>query len=233
MRHQTDLHTLCDHFLSCLILCIKLNQGEWLELHVFYIFLISLANNIDNFGVRLAYSIRGIQIRFRINLWISVITFVISFCGAYFGDLFSHFLSNQAASDVSAIILVVIGLWIMMSPSFRQENRETIDNNESNWVADLLENPPKADSDCFKEMDFYEATLLGIALSFDNIGSGLGAGMIGLNSFYVGLFSAVISFLAIWFGNYVTEFIDKWNLGNKAIIVAGCSLILLGLKQVM
>jgi putative sporulation protein YtaF len=196
--------------------------------------MISMANNIDNIGVRLAYSILGIKIRISINLWISVITFVISFFAAYCGGIISCLVSMQAASEISAIILVTIGLWIMLSPYFKKkENEEAIDKNKLNWATDILEKPEKADMDCSKDIDFKEATLLGIALSINNIGGGLGAGMIGLNSLYVGIFSAVISFLALWAGNFITEFIEKWNFGNKATIIAGISLILLGVKQIL
>ncbi len=84
-----------------------------------------------------------------------------------------------------------------------------------------------------KDIDFKEATVLGIALSINNIGGGLGAGLIGLNSWLVGLLSAVISFLALWAGNYVTEFFMKWKLGNAATITAGVVLIAIGIEQVL
>ena len=57
--------------------------------------------------------------------------------------------------------------------------------------------------------------------------------MIGLNSFFVGFFSAVISFLALWAGNYIIDFFNKWNLGKKATILAGVLLIIIGIKQVI
>ncbi len=84
-----------------------------------------------------------------------------------------------------------------------------------------------------KDIDFKEATVLGIALSLNNIGGGLGAGLIGLNSWPVGLLSAVISFLALWAGNYVTEFFMKRRLGNAATIMAGVVLIAIGIEQVL
>ena len=75
--------------------------------------------------------------------------------------------------------------------------------------------------------------MLGIALSINNIGGGMGAGMIGLNSFLVGLFSAIFSFLALWAGNYIAEFFMRWKLGNAATIVAGMALIAIGIEQIL
>ena len=133
------------------------------------------------------------------------------------------------------ILLIAIGLWIMLEPYFRKESNDIIEptvNQECN-IYGILKKPESADSDNSKDIDYKEATLLGIALSINNIGGGLSAGMIGLNSFFVGFFSAVISFLALWAGNYITEFFNKWNLGKKANIIAGILLILIGIKQII
>jgi putative sporulation protein YtaF len=84
-----------------------------------------------------------------------------------------------------------------------------------------------------KHIDFREATLLGIALSINNVGGGVSAGMIGLNSFWVGFLSAVLSFIALWAGNYVAVFFIKWNISKKATVVAGLLLIAVGIEQIM
>ena len=96
-----------------------------------------------------------------------------------------------------------------------------------------MKNTENADEDNSNDIDFKEATFLGIALSINNIGGGLSAGIIGLNPFFIGFFSAVISFVALWAGNYITDFFKKHNIGNKATIVAGIMLILLGIKQIL
>jgi putative Mn2+ efflux pump MntP len=57
--------------------------------------------------------------------------------------------------------------------------------------------------------------------------------MIGLNPFWVGLLSAVLSFLILWAGNYMAEFLIKWNLSNKAAIAAGILLIAIGIERVI
>ena len=84
-----------------------------------------------------------------------------------------------------------------------------------------------------KHIDFREATLLGIALSINNVGGGLSAGMIGLNSFWVGFLSAVLSFIALWAGNYIAEFFVKLNIDKKTPVVAGLLLIAIGIEQII
>jgi putative sporulation protein YtaF len=203
--------------------------------HLFYILLISLANNLDNIGVRIAYSIRGIKISIPINLWISIITFIISGFAAYSGTLITGFLSKQLSSVVSMSLLSGIGLWIIAEP-YMKKSCDDLNGSQKKCGTNIwhvFTNPEEADKDNSKHIDFKEATVLGVALSINNIGGGLGAGMIGLNSFWVGFFSALISFLALWAGNYITVYFTKWNIGNKATVVAGIALILIGIEQLL
>jgi len=203
--------------------------------HFFYTFLIALTNNFDNIGVRIAYSIRGIRISTLINLWISVITFVISFFAAYSGSIISGVVSKQLSSVIAMLLLTAIGLWMILEPYMKKDNdstNETVEDSKIHFGHVLLD-PQKADMDNSKHIDFKEATFLGIALSINNVGGGVSAGMIGLNSFWVGLLSAILSFIALWAGNYVAEFFLRWNLSKKAAVVAGLLLIAIGIEQII
>lgn len=93
--------------------------------------------------------------------------------------------------------------------------------------------PEKADRDNSKHIDFKEATLLGIALSLNNVGGGLSAGILGVNAFLVAFLSAVLSFVALWAGNYVSALFIRLNIAEKATIVAGLVLIAIGIEQIL
>lgn len=204
-------------------------------MHFVYLTLIALANNIDNISVRIAYSIRGIKISLWKNLWISIITFFISSISAFSGSILLNILSKQTCSIISLLLLVSIGLWIILEPYFKKENTSEplTDRNENVNIIKILDEPERADIDKSNDIDFKEATLLGIALSINNIGGGLSAGVMGLNVIFIGLFSAVISFFAILSGNYITGLFRKWSFEEKANIIAGILLIALGIKQII
>lgn len=204
-------------------------------MHLIYTIFIALVNNLDNISVRIAYSIRGIKITTPKNLWISVITFFISSLAAFSGNAVSQAFSNKVSSILSMTMLVIIGLWIILEPYFKKENKvkDKESSIQNSNIYNILKEPETADADNSKDIDFKEATFLGIALSINNVGGSLSAGMIGLNSFFIGFFSAVISFLALWAGNYITEFFNKWNLTKKANIISGVILILIGIKQIL
>lgn len=204
-------------------------------MHLVYICFIALVNNIDNIGVRIAYSIRGIKISILKNIWISIITFFISSLASFLGSTLSSVMSKSLSSVLSMILLTVIGLWIILEPYLKKKSDfKTKDSNiKQNSIYNILKKPENADMDNSNDIDFKEATFLGIALSINNVGGGLSAGMIGLNYFFVGFFSAVISFAALFAGNYVTDFFIKRNIGNKATVIAGVVLILIGIKQIL
>jgi len=42
----------------------------------------------------------------------------------------------------------------------------------------------------------------------------------GLNSFWAGFLSSVLSFIALWAGNYVAAFFVKLNIAEKTPVVA-------------
>jgi len=204
-------------------------------LHALYTFFIALSNNFDNIGVRIAYSIRGIKISHPINLWISVITFFISGFAAYSGSIISGYFSKQLSSIIAMVLLSAIGIWMIADHYIKRRRNlylaEKSDEEDAKSILHVLANPEKADMDKSKHIDFKEATILGIALSINNVGGGLSAGMIGLSSFWVGLLSAVISFIALWAGNYIAEYFIKWNISNKATVAAGLVLIGIGIGQ--
>lgn len=133
------------------------------------------------------------------------------------------------------LVLVSIGILTIMGLYFNKEvtyEYETDTRGKNNFF-NIVNKSEKADITNYKNIDYKEATLLGIALSINNIGGCLSAGMIGLNSFLVGFFSALISFFVLWIGNYITVFFNKFNLGKKATIAAGVMLIVIGLKEVI
>jgi putative sporulation protein YtaF len=202
--------------------------------NVFYTLFIALTNNIDNISARIAYSIRGIRISIPINIWISVITFVISAFAAFSGTMITGFVSKRLSSIIAMLLLTAIGLWMMAEPYMKKNNESPEDAGQENGknVFSVMMKPEYADKDHSKHIDFKEATVLGVALSINNIGGGISAGVIGLSPLWVGLLSAVINFLALWMGNYIARIFIAWNLSKKATVVAGMILIAIGIEQI-
>ena len=214
--------------------CLARTKGN--RMHQFlYTFFIAVTNNADNVAARIAYSIRGIRISTPINVWISIITFFISSLAAFSGTMVSGLFGKHLASIIGMVILTCVGLWMILEPfvSKPEEPEGRSQKAKKSGIFGIMMKPEKADADDSKHLDFKEATFLGVALSINNIGGGLSAGMIGLNPFWVGLLSAVINYIALWGGNYIAEAFIKWKLADRAGIVAGMILIAIGIEQLM
>ena len=211
---------------------LKNIHASWYVQNFSYAFLIALANNVDNLGARIAYSIQGTKVSTPINLWISVITFVISFGAAYLGTQVTGSFGAEAASVIAMVLLVGLGALMILGASKPAwyEDDPSEKGSASLWTVFLK--PHYADVDASKHIDFKEGTVLGIALSINNIGGGLSAGIIGVTPLLVGFLSAVVSFVALWAGNYVAEFFVRRGIANKAAVVGGLLLIIIGIKQV-
>lgn len=194
-----------------------------------YALLIALTNNIDNIGARIAFSIKGIRITLWINLWISVITFIISTASAYVGEILLSLINVRMCSYISMVLLIGIGVWFIIEPRIKHKK----DKGNPNVILDILDNPEEADINKSKDIDFKEATLLGIALSINNIGGSLSAGMIGINTWMVGGLSAAINFIALWAGNYLSAYFQRFKLKEKSALISGIILILIGIKQIL
>ncbi|MEQ8154706.1 MAG: sporulation membrane protein YtaF [Clostridiaceae bacterium] len=203
-------------------------------MNLLYILFIAFANNIDNISVRIAYSIKGIKISAAKNLWISFITFAIASTAAFLGQFVSVVVSPRISSYISMIFLTAIGVWILIEPYIsKRAHMESENDDQEISLQGILKNPEKADINNSKDIDYKEATFLGIALSMDNIGGGFSAGIIGLNVVFIGAVSAVISFAALWIGHYIAGFLSRWNIGKKASVISGILLILIGLNRII
>lgn len=190
-----------------------------------YAFLIALANNVDNLGARIAYSIRGVKISALVNLWIAVITFIISTASALSGAFVAESLGTKAASVTAMVLLVGVGFWLILPEWKKPKHHPYQSRNTSLWTI--------FDTDLSKHIDFKEGTILRIALSINNIGGGLSAGMIGTSAYLVGLLSAILSFIALWAGNYFADFFIRRHIADKAAVISGLLLIAIGIKQVI
>ncbi|MDE2604892.1 MAG: manganese efflux pump [Burkholderiales bacterium] len=193
---------------------------------------IALANNVDNLGARIAYSLGGIKISLPVNLWVAAITFVISLLAAFLGAELTQALGRSFSSWTAMALLVALGAWMIVQPRLSARRGTDDAREERGTVLGIFLRPETADRDDSKHIDLKEATLLGIALSINNVGGGMSAGMLGLDPFLIGALSAALSFLALWAGNYVAELFARGKGDRRMTTIAGILLIALGLHQV-
>ena len=167
--------------------------------------LLAFAVSIDSFGVGATYGLRNIRIPIKSVFVIALCSGAVMFISMNIGFGLAALLPVKVANAIGAVILVGIGVWALYSSQGvtkhehdGQKSEYTkqvfkIEIKQLGLVIQILKKPFMADMDRSGTISMGEAFLLGIALSLDAFGAGLGAAMIGLSVWAVPPVIAVMS----------------------------------------
>ena len=140
-----------------------------------------------------------------------------------FGIVLAFFLPNGSAVILGALVLVVVGLWIILQQYFL--------NLWDCLIINILKEPVQADLNKSGEIDLKEAFFLGFALAMDALGAGLGAAMSGYSLFWTSLLVGATEFIMINSGIIVGQRLQIDRLKKTATILPGGIIIILGLTK--
>jgi putative sporulation protein YtaF len=218
--------------------------------------ILAFAVSLDGFGVGVMYGLRKIRIPFLSIGIISLWSGIIIFSSMQIGVWLTSFLQPAAAKRIGAVILIGIGIWalIQMVQQKHQdpESKATQPANsaasdvlqkaknivyiELKWfglVIQILRTPSIADVDKSGYISASEATLLGLALSLDAFGAGIGAALIGFTPVLTASVIALASGTFIAVGLRIgLRFAERLWM-RKLSILPGCVLILMGIMKLM
>ena len=151
--------------------------------------------------------------------------------------------SPVIATRIGGLVLIGIGIWVLYQ-FFRSDKKEEPKQEEKVWkleiaslglVIQILRKPTVADFDKSGTISAGEALLLGIALSVDSFGAGIGASLLGYRTCYDGDISRGYEFFIFiywneaWYGFVEYEMVTKiyipawgithyyWNLENVSM----------------
>lgn len=201
--------------------------------HVFSSVLLAMALSLDGFGAGVTYGLRKTRIPLLSVLIISLCSGLVLGVSMQAGALLQRFLSPSVASVIGAAILILLGLWSLYQQIRRRNEPEeetqarvkagdppcevsmasqeqlqravfSLEIPKVGVVIQILRSPAKADLDDSGSISPWEAMWLGIALSLDAFGAGLGAAMLGFSPLgtaaVVALFSGIFLMLGIRVG---------------------------------
>lgn len=213
--------------------------------------LFAMALSFDGFGVGVAYGVSKIKIPFFSLLVISITSALAISLSMLAGHLLSAFVSVKIAERVGAIILILVGLWIIFQPwlqrkakSKKEFNQETAPAEKATpstfkfqikslgLVIQIIKEPSAADLDSSGTINLLEAFFLGLALAMDALGAGFGAAMAGFKPILTPLIVGIVKFIFVSLGDYCGRRYAPGWLGAKAAILPGWVLIILGISKV-
>lgn len=202
-------------------------------MHVLSAFLLALSSNVDNFSVAIAYGIKKLKITIISNIVIAFISCSGTFASMEMGDAVSKIIPGNVTYYLGSIILFVIGLWSIIEPyakNYVKHKNTGMDKISYNY---LISNPDEVDIDKSGRVDIKESVLLGISLTINNIGSGFGAGIAGLNIAITSLLTFVFSILSILLGYYLGEKVLSGLCGKWAQIISGTIIIFISIYELI
>ena len=178
-------------------------------MHIISSVIFALSVNIDAFLVGMSYGIRKIHITFFQNLLISLISFVGTVLSLFLGRRILLILPSFLADYIGSGILFALGIYYMLKSFHMPEN-----SLHSESIRPAL--PVKG------------VLLLGAALSFNNIGIGIGASISGTLLLPAAFLTFVTSIVFLLTGNQLGN-VSLFRLSDRyADLLSGAALVVLG-----
>jgi putative sporulation protein YtaF len=204
------------------------------------LFLLAFAVSLDSFSVGFTYGLRKMRIPPKSIAIISGCSAGVLFLAMAVGHLLQKFLEPKMAESFGGLILILLGAWILLQ-FFRPEKANEGTGNESTifkleikslgLVVQILKKPLSADFDQSGTITGFEALMLGLALSLDAFGAGIGAAMLGFSPLLLALSVGVMSSLFVFIG-MKTGGLFAHNLWvQKCSFIPGLLLIVIGLLK--
>ncbi|WP_206099012.1 sporulation membrane protein YtaF [Paenibacillus nanensis] len=174
--------------------------------HLVSLIVLAFAVSLDGLGVGVTYGLRRIRIPFLSVFIIACCSGFIIWLSMQAGGWLGGFISETAAKLIGASILIVIGCWALIQLTRSKNDDSDSDRDGGNpqsavpagdgelepaqvlklelkrlgLVIQILRTPQAADVDRSGIISASEAVMLGVALSLDAFGAGLGAALLGL-----------------------------------------------------
>lgn len=204
--------------------------------------LLALSVSIDSFGIGITYGLRNTKISILPKILLFIISVFFTTFSIFLGNLLTDILPKNYVKLIGSILLFFIGLWIIYQ-AIKKDNKNTIlsTNKEPKIYSfiikflgitiKIIRDPKSSDLDNSKTIDWKEAIFLGIALSIDSIGVGIGGSIIGVNSFLFPILVASFQLIFLSLGKNISVKIFKLYKLPENIwsIISGILLIIIAI----
>lgn len=206
---------------------------------------LAISLSIDALGVGIAYGIRKVKIPLLSKMIICAFSILYTGIAMIVGESLGKALQPEVSKLIGVVILLVMGLWIIGQGLLKKEKEcrddETLLDKEKTLLKlvvksfgitiHVIKNPVKGDVDKSGVIDAGESILLGLALSVDAIGVGVGSSLAGFRSMLIPFAVGVFQLLFLYTGTYLGEKILGAGKVNKKLlaVLPGVILVLIGI----
>ena len=200
-------------------------------MHLISSLLFAISANIDSFIVGMSYGIKKSNIDLLKSTVISLVTLTGTVIAILMGTQISQFLPASSTQAIGCALLIGLGLYYIIK-SFFSYIREKIKKAEvkSNECGSGTQNNVPAKGSL---LTMKEGLFLGLALSINNFGMGIGASITGLKLLPTAVMSLVVSVIFLYAGNLIGKTKVPHISDQSADFISGLILAALGIYELL
>lgn len=215
---------------------------------IFSILILAVSLSLDALGVGIVYGLRKISIPFKSKMVICFFSIAYSGIALIIGNSLSNILSPAVSKFLGVSILGLMGIWVIIQALLRNDDEDV--SGKNNCLGDktlfkiaikslgitiqVIKNPFTGDIDRSGYIDIRESLLLGLALSVDAIGVGIGSALAGFSSVIIPFTVGIVQMLFLYAGTFFgTKFASIDKINEKVLsVLPGILLIFLAIIRI-
>jgi putative Mn2+ efflux pump MntP len=181
--------------------------------------LVAVVSNLDNLAAGFAYGLRNTKIGTGSNVVIAAVTMAGTAAAMTSGRELSRLLAPSFASQIGGLIILIIGVKTVAM------GLQAVRRPPGAAVAGLSSTQVRSGNN---RLSLRQAAVLAVALSLNNVGSGIGAGIARVSPLATTLLAGVISLVCVGGGARLGALLGRPVMGRQASLVAGVVLVGVG-----
>lgn len=199
-------------------------------------FLFAMALSLDSLGVGISYGLQKIKISPAALVVICCCSAAVLAVSMLVGQFLTKIIAVETVRLLGAGLLIGLGTFSLIKgliEVFQQPEGPILKLNVSSLgiVIQVLKEPASADADRSGIVTGKEAFLLGLALSMDSFGAGIGAALLGLEMLSTSLCVGICAFAFISLGERIGQQLGAVQKYQKMALLPGMILICIGISR--
>jgi putative sporulation protein YtaF len=206
-----------------------------------YISVIAISLSLDAFSVGISYGMRKIRIPLISKMIICFFSAAYALIALIIGRSLHSILPANAAGIIGIAILIIMGIWITLQALFQNDGKDKKslpDSKQNRTLFELaikslgvtiyvIKNPARGDIDSSGSIDILESLLLGLALSIDALGVGIGSALAGLHSILIPLTVGLFQLIFLYIGTHIGKRLTVLRAANRKALALLPGLLLI------
>ena len=199
-------------------------------------FLFAMALSLDSLGVGISYGLQKIKISPAALGVICCCSAMVLAVSMLVGQFLTKIIAVETVRLLGAGLLIGLGTFSLITgliEVFQQPEGPILKLNVSSLgiVIEVLKEPASADADRSGVVTGKEALLLGLALSMDSFGAGIGAALLGLGIVSTSICVGICAFAFISLGERIGQHLGAVEKYQKMALLPGMILICIGISR--